>query len=167
MARIFVVSDRVHVNAPIERCFLLSTSLELVKRSMKMRLVESESTRSSGLIVGGDRLMWRGWAFGLPQLHESVITQYERPDYFQDAMERGRFSRFQHDHFFAEVGGRTLVNDKVRFSLPLGLATRPLAHILVMPYISRLLRQRLALLKRVAESDEWKQYLPDSDSAPD
>ncbi len=161
MARTFVVSDRIHVNAPIERCFLLSTNLELVKRSMKMRLVESESTRTSGLIVGGDRLMWRGWIFGLPQLHETMIAQYERPDFFQDAMERGRFSRFQHDHFFAEVGGRTLLNDKVRFSLPFGWMTRPLAHFLVMPYISRLLRQRLELLKRVAESDEWKQYLTD------
>lgn len=157
----FIVSDNIHVNAPIERCFLLSTNLELVKRSLKMRLVKNRSSRTSGLVVGGDRILWRGWIFGLPQMHETVITKYEQPDFFQDSMERGRFKRFQHDHFFVEVGGRTLLNDKVRFSLPFGWLTRPLGQFLVMPYISRLLRQRLELIKRVAESDEWKEYLKD------
>jgi ligand-binding SRPBCC domain-containing protein len=74
-------------------------------------------------------------------------------------MRRGRFKRFQHDHSFTVIGGRTLLSDKVRFSLPFGWATRPVAQMLVTPYISRLLRQRLELLKRVAESDEWKEYL--------
>ncbi|GGG66634.1 SRPBCC family protein [Edaphobacter dinghuensis] len=156
----FVVSDRIHVNAPIERCFLLSTSLELVKQSLKMNLVAGASTRTSGLVEGGDRLTWQGWVFGLPHRHETLISKYERPDYFQDAMERGRFRRFQHDHFFTEIGGRTLLNDKIRFSLPLGALTRPLGQWVVTPYMSRLLRHRLELLKRVAESDEWKRYLP-------
>lgn len=156
----FVVSDRIHVNAPIERCFLLSTSLELVKHSLKMNLVPSESTRTSGLVQDGDRLMWRGWAFGLPHRHESVITKYERPDFFQDSMEQGRFKRFQHDHFFTEISGRTLLNDKIRFSLPMSGLTRPLGRFVVTPHVSRMLRHRLELLKRVAESEEWKQYLP-------
>ncbi|WP_348267642.1 hypothetical protein P8936_18095 [Edaphobacter paludis] len=155
----FVVSDKIHINAPIDRCFLLSTSLELVERSLKMRLEESGSTRASGLVEGGDRLMWRGWVFGLPQLHESLITKYERPDFFQDTMGRGRFKRFQHDHFFSEIGGRTLLNDKVRFSLPLGWMMRPVGRTLVVPHVARLLRRRLELLKRVAEGEEWKQYL--------
>jgi ligand-binding SRPBCC domain-containing protein len=159
----FIVSDKIHINAPIERCFLLSTSLELVAQTLKMRLVESGSIRTSGLVVGGDRLLWRGWVFGLPQLHETLITKYERPNFFQDTMGRGRFKQFQHDHFFTEIGGRTLLKDKVRFSLPLGAVTRPLARFVVMPHVSRLLRRRLELLKRVAESDEWKQYLKDLD----
>lgn len=155
----FIVSDSIHINAPIERCFLLSTSLDLVMRSLNMRLVASQSTRTSGLVTDGDRLMWRGWVFGLPQFHESVITRYECPDFFQDAMARGRFRRFEHDHFFTEIGGRTLLNDKVRFSLPVRWATRSLGQFVVTPHVARLLRHRLELLKRVAESDEWKKYL--------
>lgn len=158
----FVVSDKIHINAPIDRCFLLSTSLELVERSLKMHLIADASTRTSGLVEGGDRLMWRGWVFGLPQMHESLITKYERPEFFQDTMGQGRFKRFQHDHFFTEIGGRTLLNDKVRFSLPLGWPMRPVGRTLVVPHVARLLRHRLELLKRVAESDEWKQYLKGS-----
>lgn len=156
----FVVSERIHINAPIERCFLLSTNLELLRRSLKLLLVESESTRTHGLMMDGDSLVWRGWVFGLPQLHENLITKYERPDFFQENMSRGRFKRFQHDHTFAEVGGRTLLSEKVRFSLPLGWVMEPFGMFVVTPYISKLLRHRLELLKRVAESDQWKQYLP-------
>jgi ligand-binding SRPBCC domain-containing protein len=156
----FVVSDRIHVNAPIERCFLLSTSLELVRQSLKFQLVGGQSSRATGLVEGGDRLMWQGWALGMPQRHESLISRYERPNFFQDTMLRGRFKRFQHDHSFTEIGGRTLLNDKVRFSLPLGVVTRPLGRLVVTPYVAGLLRHRLELLKRVAESEEWKQYLP-------
>lgn len=136
----FVVSDSIHVNAPIERCFLLSTSLELVQGSLKMQQVESKSSRMTGLVVAGDRLMWQGWMFCLPQRYESLITKYQPPDFFQDTMGRGRFKRFQHDHFFTEIGGRTLLNDKVRFSLPCGWLTRPLAQFVVMPHVCKLMR---------------------------
>ncbi|HUZ95315.1 MAG TPA: SRPBCC family protein [Edaphobacter sp.] len=156
----FVVSDRIHVNAPLERCFLLSTSLELVRQSLKMRLVAGQSSRPGGLVEEGDRLTWKGWVFCMPQRHESLISRYERPNFFQDTMLRGRFKRYQHDHTFTEIGGRTLLNDKIRFSLPLGMVTRPVGRFVVTPYIASLLRHRLELLKRVAESEEWKQYLP-------
>ena len=158
----FVVKDSIHVNAPIERCFLLSTSLELVQRTSKMHLAGKQSTRTSGLVERGDKLLWRGWILSLPQFHESVITKYERPDYFQDAMARGRFKRFEHDHFFAETGGQTVLKEKVRFSLPLRWATRSLGQHIVTPHIARLLRHRLELLKRVAEGEEWKNYLTDA-----
>jgi ligand-binding SRPBCC domain-containing protein len=156
----FVVSHKIHINAPIERCFLLSTNLELVRQSLKMRLVAAQSTRPGGLVQEGDQLMWKGWVFGMPQRHQSLISQYERPIFFQDTMLRGRFKRFQHDHTFTEIGGRTLLSDKIHFSLPLGAVSRPLGKIVVTPYVAKLLRHRLELLKRVAEGDEWKQYLP-------
>ena len=155
----FIVSDSIHVNAPIERCFLLSTNIELVKRTLGMNVAASGSTRTAGMVEGGDRLLWRGWVFGLPQMHESLITRYEPHSFFQDTMGRGRFSRFQHDHSFVEIGGRTLLSDKVRFSLPFGWAGSQVAQYLMVPYVSGLLRRRLELLKQVAESEEWREYV--------
>ncbi len=154
----FTVCDSIHVQAPIERCFLLSTCIELVGQTLEMQPVAG---KTGGMIVEGDRLEWRGRKFGLPQMHESLITKYVRPEFFQDTMARGRFERFQHDHYFAEIDGHTLLNDKLRFSLPLGWLGRQVAHYVMVPYISRLLRKRFLLLKRVAESDEWRRYLPD------
>jgi ligand-binding SRPBCC domain-containing protein len=155
----FTVSDSVHIRAPIDRCFLLSTDLGLVQRTLEMRPVAG---KTAGQVVGGDRIVWRGWIFGLPQLHESLITKYERPEFFQDTMVRGRFKRFQHDHQFLEIDGQTLLIDRLRFSLPLGVVGRMVGRHLVVPYVVKLLRQRLTVLKHVAEGEQWRDYLTET-----
>ncbi len=131
-----------------------------------MRPVAKESKKISGLIAAEDQLVWRGWKFGLPQMHETLITAFDAPRYFQDTMGRGRFARFQHDHRFEEiveqVGSKaTMLEDEVRFAMPLGWAGALVARWIMVPHIRRLVKQRFALLKRVAESEEWREYLPD------
>jgi ligand-binding SRPBCC domain-containing protein len=153
----FTISDSIHINAPIERCFQLSTNIILVGRTLGMRPIEG---KTDGMIVDGDRLVWTGWKFGFPQMHESLITGYERPTFFQETMGRGRFSRFQHDHYLTEIDGQTLLNDKLRFTLPFGVLGRLVARFVLVPYICRSLRRRMLLLKHLAETQEWRRYLP-------
>jgi ligand-binding SRPBCC domain-containing protein len=154
----YIVKDSVHINAPIHRVFLLSTNIELVRQTLGMRPVGG---RTSGLVVAGDTVEWRGWKFGLPQMHTSVISGYEAPTFFQDTQLRGRFARFQHDHHLEWVDGYTLAYDKVKFSLPFGVAGKLVARRIMVPHITGLLAKRFALLKRIAESDEWRRYLPE------
>lgn len=154
--RTFTVSDTIHIEAPIERCFLLSTSIDLVRRTLGMRPVEG---KTSGLAEKGDKLVWVGWKFGLPQMHETLITEYQRPAFFQDTMGRGRFRTFCHDHSFLEMEGLTVLQDKVRFSMPLGFAGDMVAEKIMVPHISKLLKRRFLLLKKVAEGEEWRVYL--------
>jgi ligand-binding SRPBCC domain-containing protein len=154
----YTISDTMHVNAPIERCFLLATSIDLVARSLEMRPV---SGRLTGLIQDDDRLVWRGWKFGLPQMHETIITGYDRPHFFQDTQGRGRFKRFQHDHTFTEIDDHTLLQDKIRFILPFGWLGDLVAKHILVPYIAGVLHRRFQMLKRVAEGDEWHSYLPE------
>ena len=158
----FTISDSIYINAPIDRCFLLSTNVELVGRTLGMKPLEG---KTSGLLVADDRLLWAGWKFGMPQMHESLITQYERPNFFQDSMGRGRFKRYQHDHYFYVMDERTVLNDKIRFTLPLSWAGRIVARAILVPYISRVLRRRMKLLKKIAESQEWRKYLPEETRA--
>lgn len=155
------LKESIHINAPIERCFLLSTSIPLVQRTLKMKPV---GVKTSGLILEGDRIDWRGWKFGIPASHHSLITRYEAPTFFQDTMERGYFSHFQHDHQFEEIDGRTLLIDIVRFSLPLGIVGRVTAKYIVIPHVLRLLLERFQLIKRIAEGPDWERYLTSPDS---
>jgi ligand-binding SRPBCC domain-containing protein len=154
----YIVKDSIHINAPIDRVFLLSTQIELVRKTLGMRPVAG---RTTGRVVAGDTVEWRGWKFGLPTRHTSVISGYETPVFFQDTQLRGRFDRFQHDHHLEEVDGWTLAYDKVHFSLPFGALGKLVAKQIMVPHIVGLLAQRFHLLKRVAESDEWRQYLPE------
>lgn len=149
----FLLRDQVLIHAPIERCFLLSTHLELVAQTLKMR------TTSHGMVRLDDRVQWRGWKFGLPQKHLSHISAYTRPTYFQDTQEKGRFAHFQHDHWLWETKQGTMLEDEVRFQLSFGVAGKVIAKLILEPHIRRLVRHRFMLLKSVAESEEWRRYL--------
>lgn len=156
----FRLKENIHVHAPIDRCFLLSTSIALVEQTLAMRPVAGPAeARSTGLVQLDDRVLWRGWKFGIPAMHESLITRYERPTFFQDCMVRGYFSHFEHDHQFEEVDGYTLMVDIVRFSLPFGPLGKVVAKKIVIPHILKLMLARFTLLKRIAEGPDWERYL--------
>ena len=162
----FAVRDSVVIAAPVERCFRLSTSIALVQVTLGMRPVARESKRVTGLIEAGDQLMWRGWKFGLPQMHETLVTGFEPTRFFQDTMGRGRFKGFQHDHHFTPVAGSdgreaTRLEDEVRFAMPLGWAGALVGRFVMVQTVRGLVRRRFALLKRVAEGEEWRRYLPE------
>ncbi len=156
MGRTFTLRDRMVIDAPIERCFRLSTSIEVVGLTLGMRPVEG---KLGGMILAGDQLVWRGWKFGLPQMHETLITGFDAPLFFQDTMGRGRFAAFQHDHHFMDTQGGTLLEDELRFSMPLGWAGEMVGRLVMIPHIKGLLRRRFALLKRLAEGDGWREYV--------
>ena len=145
----------------MERCFQLSTSIEVVALTLGMRPVEG---KLGGMVAAGDRLLWRGWKFGLPQLHETLITGFRHPEgaepaFFQDTMGRGRFATFQHDHLFTPTQMGTLLEDELRFSMPLGWAGEMVGKLVMVPHIQGLLRRRFGLLKRLAEDEGWREYL--------
>jgi ligand-binding SRPBCC domain-containing protein len=158
----FVIKDSVHVRAPIERCFLLSTSIEIVERELGMSPVATaDATRTAGLVLGGDRIRWEGWQLGMRHYHVSLISEFKPYSFFQDKMIAGSFKYFQHDHEFTEIGGQTLLKDTIRFSLPFGLVGRLVGKYIVLPHIRGLMSRRFQLLKRIAESNEWREYLPE------
>ena len=152
----FTLRDSIVIDAPIERCFRLSTSIEVVALTLGMRPVEG---KLRGMILAGDQLLWRGWKFGLPQMHETLITGFDEPRFFQDTMGRGRFAAFQHDHHFRETQSGTLLEDELRFSMPLGWAGEMVGRVVMVPHIRGLLKRRFGLLKGLAEGDGWRAYL--------
>jgi ligand-binding SRPBCC domain-containing protein len=164
----FVIKDSTHISAPVERCFLLSTSLKIVERELGMHPAAasyagadgvSRTTRTEGLVVGGDRIRWEGWQLGLPQYHVSLISAYEPNRHFQDRMIAGRFRSFSHDHGFEQDGDGVELRDEVRFEMPMGWAGWLVGNYVMVPHIRGLLRRRFALLKRIAEGEEWREYL--------
>jgi ligand-binding SRPBCC domain-containing protein len=158
--REFVLREETTVRAPIERCFLLSTSLALVERELGMRPVGG---RTTGLVVGGDTVRWQGWKFGLPIFHESLIEEFKLPMFFRDRMIAGRFATFEHDHRFEDLGdGQVRLADDLRFAMPLGWLGWLVGRLVMVPHIRGLMQRRFLLLKRIAEGENWRGYLLDS-----
>jgi len=158
MAHQFNLRDEVVIHAPIERCFLLSTSLAIVERELSMHPVRG---RTTGLVTAGDTVRWEGWQLGMPSYHESLIENYKPYSTFRDRMIAGRFRTFEHDHNFAtQSDGSVLLWDELRFTMPFAWAGGLAGAWILVPHIRALMRRRFALLKRIAESEEWRTYLP-------
>ena len=147
------------IAAPPERCFLLSLSIDLHMAGSGERAIAGVT---HGLIGLGETVTWRGRHFGISIMHQSRITHYDQPQYFQDAMVRGAFSSFVHDHFFEERrDGCTLMRDELCFAAPFGLAGWLAEALVLRRYLERFLRQRNSLIRKTAEAPDmaWQRYL--------
>jgi hypothetical protein len=151
------------IEAPIERCFDLS-------RSVEVHLLSNVHSGEQALAVGGvtsglvglsEEVTWRAKHFGIWQNLTSKITAMESPRYFQVTMIRGIFRFMQADHLFESLeSGGTEMKDVFSIAAPLPLLG-PIAEALFLRrYMLALLRERNTVIKRVAESSEWERYLP-------
>ncbi|HEU4558458.1 MAG TPA: SRPBCC family protein [Longimicrobium sp.] len=150
------------IAAPRERVFDLSRSIDLHQRSTERTREQAVGGRTSGLIGLDESVTWRARHLGVTQHLTSRITGYERPRWFRDEMVRGAFAWMVHDHWFDEVDGGTVLRDSFRFAAPLGPLGRIAETLVLRRYMTRFLEERNAVIKQVAESDEWRQYLADA-----
>jgi ligand-binding SRPBCC domain-containing protein len=150
----------LHIAAPIERCFDLSRSIDLHQHSLGPSGDRVVSGVMSALLGMGESVTWETTHFGIKQRLTSRITEYGRPRHFRDSMVAGSFRRFDHEHHFeADRRCGTVVRDVFDFEAPLGMLGRLAEMAFLTRYMRRLLAERNAVLKRVAESEEWRAYL--------
>ncbi len=69
----------------------------------------------------GALIEYRIRLFGIPLRWESVIETWEPPARFVDVQRRGPYALWHHLHEFRAVPGGTLVVDRVRYALPMGI----------------------------------------------
>ena len=161
MAREFILHEEILIRAPIARCFQLSTNIAIVQHELQMTPVRGHTKDlTTGCVSDGDTIRWEGWQFGLPQHHESFIEAFTPPTFFRDRMIAGRFRTFEHDHAFTALGdGSVRLRDELRFTMPFGVLGSLVGAWIVAPHIQSIMQRRFRLLKQLAESEEWKQYL--------
>jgi ligand-binding SRPBCC domain-containing protein len=149
------------ITAPVDRCFLLSLSMDLHVESTAQTSERAIAGVTSGLIGAGETATWEGRHFGFMLRHTSVISRYKRPACFQDSMTKGMFKSFEHDHHFAEVDGGTLMRDELRFESPFGPVGMLVDHLVLKSYFAKFLMKRNAVIKRAAESEDWRRFIPE------
>jgi ligand-binding SRPBCC domain-containing protein len=116
-----VITFETWIKAPVPRCFDLSRDIDLHMRSTAQTREVAVGGVTTGLIGADEEVTWEATHFGIRQRLTSKITAFRRPFHFRDSQVRGAFSRFDHDHFFSEVDGGTLMRDVFDFDSPLGL----------------------------------------------
>jgi len=75
-------------------------------------------------------------------------------------MVKGIFRFMQHDHFFRYLrSGETEMKDVFRFKAPLPVLGALAEILFLRSYMAKLLNERNAIIKQIAESGEWQRYL--------
>jgi ligand-binding SRPBCC domain-containing protein len=95
---------------------------------------------------------WEATHFGVRQRLSSQTTEFDPPHRFVDEMVHGAFRRFRHEHQFLAAEGGTEMIDVFDYTSPLGPLGRLADVLFLRRYMTRLLRERNAYLKREAES---------------
>ena len=150
----------IEIAAPIERCFDLSRSIDLHLLGADQSGEEAVGGVTTGLIGHNQSVRWRARHFGIRQHLTSKITAFESPTYFQDTMTEGAFKCMQHDHYFSSASdGSTVMRDTFRFAAPIGFLGLFAEQLFLKRYMTRFLRHRNEILKHVAESEQWRNFL--------
>ena len=146
------------IDAPMERCFLLSLSIDLHLASARRTEEEAIGGVTAGLIGEGQSVTFRARHLGRWWQHTSRIEALRPYSYFRDVMVAGAFRRFEHEHHFAPMDDGTRMRDEIQFSAPWGAPGR----ILARQRLLLVMKERNSHIKQVAESEEWRNYLDGS-----
>lgn len=147
------------IRAPRERVFDLARSIEAHQDSTGGTGERAVAGVTRGLIGLGEEVTWEAVHFGIRQRLSVRITKFDRPSHFQDVMLTGAFRSMVHDHTFLEHPEGTLMEDRFEFIAPLGIFGRIAERLFLTAYMRRFLEKRNAVLKGLAESEDWKCYL--------
>jgi ligand-binding SRPBCC domain-containing protein len=157
------------INAPIERVFDLSRSVEV---HLLANVHENEQALATGGVTTGligleEQVTWRAKHFGMWHDLTSKATAVEPPTYFQVTMVKGIFRSMQADHVFRSLpSGATELRDIFTVEAPLPVLG-PIAEALFLRrYMIALNRERNAVIKQLAQSDDWQRYLPAQPKEP-
>ncbi len=161
MKREFVASSEL--DAPLEALFRWHCRPESFERLLPpWRRVEV--TARTGGVESGSRLELCMWVGPVPIRWVAEHREFVRGVQFKDVQIRGPFAHWEHTHSFrAEPGGRSLLEDRVEYELPLGALGERLLGRRIREELKRLFEWRhrvtiqdLRLFGRVASDKAMK-----------
>ena len=155
------IEQRMQIAAPIQRCFDLSRSIEVHLLGTNRTGERAVGGVTTGLIGLDESVTWRARHLGVRQHLTSKITAFDSPGYFQDTMIEGAFKFMQHDHFFTAITeSQTEMRDVLTFAAPLSVLGNIAERLFLKRYMDRFLRHRNEIVKQVAESGRWQDFIP-------
>jgi ligand-binding SRPBCC domain-containing protein len=147
------------INAPVDRCFLLSLSVDLHTLSTKETNERAIAGVTNGLMKLNDVVTWRAKHFGIYQNFTSRISEYDAPKYFVSEMIKGAFKKLHHQHIFKPDNDKTIMTDIFYFKAPLGILGDLFSKLVLKNYMKGFLIKRNDTIKEMAEGSGWRKLL--------
>ena len=147
------------IEAPVQRVFDLSRSINLHKKSLEHTGEEAVGGITTGLINLNETVTWQAKHLGKKRLLKIKISALDSPARFTDEMVEGDLRSMKHEHHFKQVENGTIMIDLFYFQTPYGMIGKILNRVYLTRYLRRLLEQRNQFIKEYAESTKGQQLL--------
>ncbi|MBG0563885.1 SRPBCC family protein [Actinoplanes sp. NEAU-A11] len=141
------------INAAAATVFDLELDIDVHAESLAKSRETATTTTGRRQLGLGDEVTFGARHFGRRWNMTSRITAYNRPYHFVDEQTRGPFRALRHEHYFEDLGDiRTRMIDRMTIRAPLGPLGAVATRMLLAPHLRRLLVERAAHIKRLAET---------------
>lgn len=157
-----VITLETSIKAKPAVCYNLSLSVDLHQLSTSKTKEHIVGGVQRGIMKVGDTVTWKAKHFGIWQTLTTKITSENRFNYFADEMLQGAFKSMKHEHYFYETEQGTLMKDIFIFKSPLGFLGTFFNFLILENYMKGFLIERNQIIKEVAESDQWRTFVPES-----
>ena len=147
-----IIKINTLIQAPIQKCFDLSRSIDLHMQSMEHTNERAVGGVTAGLIELNETVMWKAKHFGVTQSMTIKITAMHAPYYFVDEQVTGPFKKLKHRHSFVQKGNYTLMSDEFEFASPYGWIGKIVDTLFLKSYMKQLLIQRNQVIRTAAEA---------------
>ena len=149
----------IFIAAPRERVFDLSRSIGLHQLSMQDHREEVVEGKKKGLMDMGESITWSARHLMKKRTMKVAITRMQRPDFFVDEQVSGDFKMMKHEHYFKAIENGTLMIDQFHYEAPFGFFGKVANSLFLEKYMTRMLEKRNAVIKSIAESNRWIEYM--------
>lgn len=147
------------IQAPIQRVFDLSRSINLHKISTAHTNEKAIAGTTDELINKGETVTWQAKHLFKLRHFTSKITDMKSPVSLTDEMIQGDFKSFAHQHHFKPAKNGTIMIDIVNFESPYGIVGNAVNKFYLKNYMEGLLVKRNKIIKEYAETEKWKAIL--------
>jgi ligand-binding SRPBCC domain-containing protein len=147
------------IKSSAEICYKLSLSVGLHKLSTSKTGEHIVNGVREGIMKLNETVTWRAKHFGIWQNLTTKITETKPFEYFVDEMQKGTFKSMKHEHYFIENEGITTMKDVFNFTSPFGILGIIFNRLILENYMKRFLIERNQMIKEVAESGDWGNYI--------
>jgi|SRR6516164_2907747 ligand-binding SRPBCC domain-containing protein len=144
------------INAPADRVFDLSRSIDLHKKSMAHTGEQAVAGTTAGLIELNETVTWKAKHLFKIRVLRTRVTNMSKPSCFTDEMAQGDFKSMKHEHHFKQVQNGTVLIDLFSYEVPYGGVGKIVNQLFLNRYIRKLLEHRNQVIKDYAESEKWK-----------
>jgi ligand-binding SRPBCC domain-containing protein len=145
------INLQIEIDAPVDICFNLARSIDLHLYCLQHTGEKAIGGVINGLIGPEQEVTWHAYHFGIPFLLTSKITIFNFPNHFRDSMVKGPFKRFDHDHYFEFIDGKTFMRERFDYESPFGFLGKMADSLFLKEYMTNLLAEKNKKFKQVAE----------------